>query len=502
MEKTVVLILNKGDFPFYLRDLCTLLTSKHTIHLFRYHIPQVKTGNSSSGDKFFSNFQPFSAAETQEFLPESDIIPSVDKDPLIINLSDQQFQSPAAEKQRLIYAAFLNNLFGAYSPDLVNAFIKNDNTFSTSVIYTEASGSNYQINEGRYLLLKYNYSATLKLVISGIIQLLSESISRLERGRMGKSLPLHTFTLNAAEYPLSALKKKIKKELLQHRIQQLFYTYKWNIGIIEAPIHEVALQQGQHWKVKWLKEEAGDDFNADPFGIFKKDGPELIYEHYSQGKGILRLNTKGSPDKEILSASHHFSYPYLFHEGQSIYCLPEQQSIGQVILYTFHADKKSLEKYCILLDNFNAVDPSLLYYNNKYWLFCTNAANKGADLRLYIFYADNLCGPYRPHLQNPVKTDIRSARPGGHFFTHEGTLYRPSQDSSNSYGGRLVIHQIEELTETTFTERAINFLEPDQLQGKYTAGWHTLSSCGNFTLVDGKRKRFNPRNLLKIFRKK
>ncbi len=161
-----------------------------------------------------------------------------------------------------------------------------------------------------------------------------------------------------------------------------------------------------------------------------------------------------------------------------------------------------MENPVTLLDNFRAVDPSIIFHHGKWWLFCTNAEHRGADLRLYIFHSDALKGPYTPHEMNPVKTDICSARSAGHLFRIGTQLFRPSQDSSKGYGAEIVIHRIDELSRDKFAETAVNRLSPDRLTGPYISGWHTISSCGKYTIVDAKRKQFTPRNIFKLFRKK
>ena len=88
------------------------------------------------------------------------------------------------------------------------------------------------------------------------------------------------------------------------------------------------------------------------------------------------------------------------------------------------------------------------------------------------------------HEGNPVKTDSRSARPGGTPFVVDGVLYRPSQDCELSYGRQITINAVEELTEGTFIERPVRLLSPDR-RSRYPAGFHTMAQVGARTLVDG-----------------
>ena len=97
--------------------------------------------------------------------------------------------------------------------------------------------------------------------------------------------------------------------------------------------------------------------------------------------------------------------------------------------------------------------------------------------------------PWFPHSKQPVKTDIQSSRPGGTPFIHEGKLYRPAQDCSRVYGGRVVINQITALSPNDFEEKTAAIVEPDK-HGPYPDGLHTLSALGDITLVDSKREKF------------
>jgi len=68
-------------------------------------------------------------------------------------------------------------------------------------------------------------------------------------------------------------------------------------------------------------------------------------------------------------------------------------------------------------------------------LFFTDA-DDGPLTKLRVWFADDLLGSWCPHPGNPVKPDIRSARPAGTPFVHDGALYRPAQDCSRTYGAR------------------------------------------------------------------
>jgi hypothetical protein len=139
-----------------------------------------------------------------------------------------------------------------------------------------------------------------------------------------------------------------------------------------------------------------------------------------------------------------------------------------------------------------------LRFNGKWWLFCTSGKGprSGDQSHLYIWHAPDLFGPWTPHGVNPVKIDVRSARPAGPFFEHDGQLYRPAQDCSRTYGGALRINRVEKLTELEFEETVVGRIRPPT--GAYSRGIHTLSSAGEWCIVDAKRYVFNPSGILTI----
>jgi hypothetical protein len=118
-------------------------------------------------------------------------------------------------------------------------------------------------------------------------------------------------------------------------------------------------------------------------------------------------------------------------------------------------------------------------------------AQKGDTSELHLWYSSSAQGPWQAHPDNPVKIDVRSARPGGTPFYADGVLYRPAQDCSRVYGGRIVINRVTTLTPTAFHEEPAATVDPDPA-GPYPAGLHTLSAVGDVTLLDAKRMVFVP----------
>ncbi len=252
---------------------------------------------------------------------------------------------------------------------------------------------------------------------------------------------------------------------------------------------------------------AKNTYYADPF-ILKKDNElHVLFEEYDykSGKGqisghIYNIGTQiWSAKKCLLQKNTHLAYPFSFvHEGQ-IYCLPENAADNRLELYTYDAEVQELQLKSVLIEGLACIDASLIHYDEKWWLFFT--AQGKTNHELHIYYADNLEGPYRPHENNPVKQDIRHARPGGNFIKINDRWLRPAQDSTDSYGCRLHLMEIAELSTKNYREQRIASLKPGD-DKNFFRGLHTLSKAGNYYITDLKAWRFNRPNFIRKLKEK
>ncbi|MDQ3100182.1 MAG: hypothetical protein M3R08_02235 [Bacteroidota bacterium] len=273
-----------------------------------------------------------------------------------------------------------------------------------------------------------------------------------------------------------------KRELNEHE--------EWNIGVLYQPI-KVLLDAEASVNVRWLPTPAPDNFRADPFGYVTADGTlNVLYEKYDHRTGRGEIS-RVRPRKDsvlkrswsMLASEEHLSYPYVVQRDDRIYLIPESASAGTVDLYMINQENDGVEKIGTLLDE-ALFDPTIVEHEGRWWMFGTKAPL--TNVALHAYHSDRFEGPYVSHHLNPIKFDIRSARPAGTPFIVDGKLYRPAQDSSTTYGGRIAINQIIELTPDRFKETTIKFVGP--LKGTaYDKGLHTVSSVGDITLVDGKR---------------
>lgn len=280
--------------------------------------------------------------------------------------------------------------------------------------------------------------------------------------------------------------------------RRLFFYDQWNIGVTEDPIHTFLIADSRP-QVQWLPTPSSGKFSADPFGMRRDNALHILFEEYDYSTDKGWISTIGaqeksfSPPRVVIDSPFHMSYPYLLQYNNEIYCIPETYEAREVSLYRANEFPDSWEKVAILIEDFAGLDSTIFQYEGHWWLLATDQ-DDGPHSKLKVWHAPDLLGPWHPHSANPVKVDVRSARPAGTPFMHDGQLYRPAQDCSQTYGGRIVLNRVTHLTPTEFREEPVVVIEPYR-EGPYPDGTHTISTAGDVAVVDGMKREFTLKSL-------
>jgi hypothetical protein len=299
---------------------------------------------------------------------------------------------------------------------------------------------------------------------------------------------------------------KVTRNFLWNQFNSLFRSDQWNVGIVYAPIHKLLTSETLP-QIHWFPQEERTLSLADPFAIRQGEKTIVLAEKYDyrSARGFIcamesREDKSFSPPRPVMNLPGHVSYPYLLVHKGDIYCVPGTERELEVNLYKARSFPDEWVKVASLIRGFAAVDPTVFYHEGLWWLLCTDGES-GPDSKLFGWYAADLLGPWLPHTANPLKTDVRSSRPAGTPFVHNGQLYRPAQDGSRTYGGAVVINRILRLTPTEFQEEAVAVVRPNP-DSPYPDGLHTISAAGDITIIDGKRRVFIHHGFQKALRSK
>lgn len=293
------------------------------------------------------------------------------------------------------------------------------------------------------------------------------------------------------------------KKIFSKYIDKLFVK-QWLIGLSRGDIKEIIRSKTFNLNIKWLHVNSINRFAADPF-VFKTNGYYNIFFEdfaFNEQYGKISLITfdesfKLSDHKIILDTNSHLSYPFLFIENNKIYVFPEASKSGKLSCYEYDPAAKSLN-YLKEVIGLPLLDATILKYQNRYWLFGT-LSGKDHYNKLYVFFSDNLLGPYDAHMNNPVKDALNGARPAGNFIEVDGAIYRPAQNCENRYGESITINKIVSLNEFSLIEEPYMSICLNRKNNFGMQTIHTINAIDDIIVVDSKKWIFSPINQLKNF---
>ncbi len=234
-------------------------------------------------------------------------------------------------------------------------------------------------------------------------------------------------------------------------------------------------------------------FYADPM-LWNRDGRNwLFFEdyHYATHLGTIscaEVLPDGAlgPTMDVLSRPYHLSFPFLLEDGGELYMIPESGDNGAIELFRCVEFPDRWEYDCALLD-FAAVDTTITWIGDRYWLFTSVPEPRANAMQLQLYSSPSLRGEWTPHPCNPISNDIRCNRGGGAMFIDGERVIRVSQDGSRIYGHSFSFHEIVDLTPETYRERLMLNVDPSWSQG--LIGTHTYARCGDVEAVDGVMRR-------------
>jgi GT2 family glycosyltransferase len=235
-----------------------------------------------------------------------------------------------------------------------------------------------------------------------------------------------------------------------------------------------------------------DDQWADPC-IVEDAGRRLLFaEEYAPrtDKAVivcLELMPDGNAKRLgiVLDEPFHLSYPQAFTSAGQWYLTVESGAARRVSLYRASAFPFGWQRLTDLVSGYVCVDPTLHHHEGHWYLFVNVSESGGSTCdELFLFVADELTGPFRPHPLNPIVSDVRRARPAGRLFNHGARLIRPGQDCAASYGAAIVFNEVLELSPTRYIERPLSRLDASGLAGLNSC--HTYSAVNEVEVLDSR----------------
>ncbi|MFG6461874.1 hypothetical protein ACG04Q_09855 [Roseateles sp. DXS20W] len=274
----------------------------------------------------------------------------------------------------------------------------------------------------------------------------------------------------------------------------------WQVGIVPLALRDVdaTALSAVRSRITWLPDAGRWRYLADPFGLVRGDALHVFVEafdyrvkraHIERHEFALAdLHWRGR--STALDLPFHLSYPQVLEHGGQTWMVPESFQAGEVALYrATDASLDRWERHGQLLAG-PVADASLIEHGGRWWMFYTLVGPQARDQReLHVAHAPALTGPWTPLAGNPVRVARDGARPAGRpFVAHDGVLTLPVQDCAAGYGSATRLLRFPLLTpERVVIEAGTERLTGDLASTTHTAGLHTLTGCGAFTLIDVKR---------------
>jgi hypothetical protein len=236
---------------------------------------------------------------------------------------------------------------------------------------------------------------------------------------------------------------------------------------------------------------------ADPFPIKFNDELYLFAEQKKSTKNGEIICFKYESDLKtfvnkgvVLSQPFHLSYPFVFKYDDKYFMIPESGSINKIILYESKSFPFDWAQKRVLIENITAYDATLYQHKGIWYLFATVKTNPGisANEQLFIYYTEDLIhGEWKSHRRNPVKHDVRGARPAGKIFEYNERILRPGQIASYKYGFGIQFYEIILLSPEDYQEVEIGDMKP--FWSKNLLATHTFNYMPGLSVIDFQRRK-------------
>lgn len=333
-------------------------------------------------------------------------------------------------------------------------------------------------------------------VLARSITLICTYIKRSESGsaeRIGASSetvtrqPKSPASLLAVKYLCSMLPRLLKRIVLRTK----YNPGHWFVGYRFTDDNGVA-ELGSMHGIDWIRlPENGDRFYADPFP-FEWQGRYFIFVEelvHANPKGFISVAEYGTDGifatpVKVLEEPYHMSYPQVFVRDDEVWMIPETGGGRQVALYRAESFPTRWVKHCVLIDDREIFDATLIEHDGLLWIIGTERDGGGsASDTMVVFFADALEGPWVPHPGNPIVIDKVASRPGGGAIYKGNDIFLAMQDGTNFYGGGIGLSRIIKLDQTTVKLSYPTPIEPGS--DPHFRHVHTLNRHGRLEVIDG-----------------
>jgi len=316
------------------------------------------------------------------------------------------------------------------------------------------------------------------------------------------------------ELPISQISPRSSRQAIQSPklLHGIFYLFKITYRLAKKVFFK-SMRFERRWGISFVGSHWKDDifkkgtiarfprgrFWADPF-LYVNNGKTYCFVEdyvYKTNRGhISALEiTNGSVVElgDCINEPFHLSFPFLFNYEGNLYMCPEASESKQIRVYRSKEFPLSWELSSVIMDGVSAADTVLFEHGGRWWMLTSIDKSGMRDYcsELYLFHAESpLSADWKAHPQNPIRIDSEGGRNAG-LILEDGKILRMAQRHGfDQYGEGLLMYEITELSETTYTEQLISAFDPSFRKG--VLGTHHLSTTGAVTVFDHVSRSFVP----------
>jgi hypothetical protein len=279
---------------------------------------------------------------------------------------------------------------------------------------------------------------------------------------------------------------KLWKKTFQRWLYGVFYEKKWSVGLFKSETIglDFLSEPLNLSKAKISEINLPYSFYADPF--FKKESDFIYVEALNRYTGlgeIIALNSDLKTINQVILKGAHYSYPQSIIYEEKNYLLPEMSTCASQVFINGNdlTDKIALKG----LEHLRLIDATHCYHEGVHYIF-SGIRSESSDA-LFLFFSDQLEGPYRPHPFNPIVVDPACARMAGELVISHGKLYRMGQDNTKGYGEALYLCSVDILNPAQYAEHKVQRITCSEAY----LGPHTLNIKNNEILFDFYENKFS-----------
>lgn len=271
------------------------------------------------------------------------------------------------------------------------------------------------------------------------------------------------------------------------------YRQKWGISISNADWTSLVLS-----KSKPISAPRGH-FWADPFLCSNENKTYCFVEDFEYKRNRGHITALEITNEEVIDLGpcikeeFHLSFPFLFRYNGNLFMCPESSKSGQIRIYKSKVFPSDWELHSIAMEGVSAADSMFFEKNGKWWML-TNIDHSGLSDHcsgLYLFHSKSPVGTaWFPHAKNPLRVDPDGGRNAGLILEGARVIRAAQRQGFDQYGNGLLFYEIDELSETVYSERLVSEIKCDYRRG--LLGSHHLSTTGGITVVDHVERCFFP----------